>query len=733
MVAFRTPAGGGGGGFSMSASPNSLTITPGTYGTSTITTTTTGSFNSSISLSATGVPSGTTVSFNPTTIPAPGSGPSTMTITVGTSTAAGTYPITVAGNGGGTQQNTTVTITVTAPGFTVSASPSSLSIAPGNQGASAITTSVSGGFNSAISLSATGAPSGTTVSFNPSSIPAPGSGSSTMTLVVGSSTAPGTYPITVKGTGGGIQQTTTVTLTVTAPTFALSASPSSLSIAPGHQGSSTVTTSVSGGFNNSISLSATGAPSGTTVSFNPVTIPAPGSGSSTMTITVGSGTAPGTYPITVTGSGGGIQRSTTLTLTVTGLPDFTISASPNSLTVQQGSPGTSTITTALLNGFNSSIALSASGMPAGTTVSFNPSTIPAPGSGTSAMTIAVGSGTAIGNYTLTVSGNGGGVQHTATISLTVTTVSSASPTLVQHVTCPNSGPIGGGIGGDNNPTPSYNCPLPEPAQQGNALLLGFFSDDSGKPTWTVSDDKSNTWRLAQSTTDNNGNIIAVYYALNVAAGTRMITIKNSGGTSGYLAVSASEYYNVASLVGARRKQLLRGVELHIHHRGQHYAHSFRGLVVAVRGRTRTLLRVNSFASGSQSNMTWALNGTDILTGDATQAGVYNSTSTINPHSPAALRAMGFLRDSSLSRPARERLQVDLSTSCTCYMRRCLRRIKSVPGANAYVGKFDHGLFHLWREHHQQHVQYSDQQLAANRTGHGLWRNRKPDVLRSQCG
>jgi hypothetical protein len=67
-------------------------------------------------LSASGVPSGTTVSFNPQDIPAPGSGSSTMTITVGASTPTGTYPLTVTGNGGGIQQNTTVTLTVTSGG-----------------------------------------------------------------------------------------------------------------------------------------------------------------------------------------------------------------------------------------------------------------------------------------------------------------------------------------------------------------------------------------------------------------------------------------------------------------------------------------------------------------------------------------------------------------------------------------------------------------------------------------
>ena len=35
-----------------------------------------------------------------------------------------------------------------------------------------------------------------------------------MTITVGSGTAAGTYPITVTGNGGGVQQSTTVTLTV---------------------------------------------------------------------------------------------------------------------------------------------------------------------------------------------------------------------------------------------------------------------------------------------------------------------------------------------------------------------------------------------------------------------------------------------------------------------------------------------------------------------------------------
>jgi len=105
--------------------------------------------------------------------------------------------------------------TAATPDFTISASPTAVSVVQGNAGTSTITTTVSGGFNNAISLSASGQPSGVTVGFSPASIAAPGAGSSTVTMTVGSSVATGTYPITVTGTGGSTTHTTTVNLTVT--------------------------------------------------------------------------------------------------------------------------------------------------------------------------------------------------------------------------------------------------------------------------------------------------------------------------------------------------------------------------------------------------------------------------------------------------------------------------------------------------------------------------------------
>src|SRR5208282_4496633 len=82
--------------------------------------------------------------------------------------------------------------TSTSPNFTLSASPASVSVVQGGNDTSTITTAVSGGFNSAVALSATGQPAGVTVSFSPTSIAAPGSGSSTMSIAVASTTATGT-------------------------------------------------------------------------------------------------------------------------------------------------------------------------------------------------------------------------------------------------------------------------------------------------------------------------------------------------------------------------------------------------------------------------------------------------------------------------------------------------------------------------------------------------------------
>jgi hypothetical protein len=101
------------------------------------------------------------------------------------------------------------------------------------------------------------------------------------------------------------------------PDFALSASPASLSVAQGGAAGATVTTTVAGGFNAAVALSAAGQPAGVSVAFSPVSIAAPGAGSSTMTVTVASSAAAGSSTLTVSGTGGGKTHTAAVGLTVT--------------------------------------------------------------------------------------------------------------------------------------------------------------------------------------------------------------------------------------------------------------------------------------------------------------------------------------------------------------------------------------------------------------------------------
>ncbi|MDE3099526.1 MAG: RICIN domain-containing protein, partial [Verrucomicrobiota bacterium] len=96
-------------------------------------------------------------------------------------------------------------------------------------------------------------------------------------------------------------------------------------------------------------------------------------------------------------------------------PDFSLSASPTSLTIVQGNNGTSTITINPVNGYNNTVSLSASGLPSGVTASFNPSST----TSSSTLTLSASSTAATGTATVTVTGTDGTLTHTTTISLTV--------------------------------------------------------------------------------------------------------------------------------------------------------------------------------------------------------------------------------------------------------------------------------------------------------------------------
>jgi hypothetical protein len=188
------------------------------------------------------------------------------------------------------------------------------------------------------------------------------------------------------------------------PNFTLSANPSSLSIAQGTNGTSTITVNPTDGFTGSVSLVASGLPSGVTASFNPTSTTT----TSTLTLTVSNSATPTTATVTITGTSGGLTHTTTVALTVN--PDFTWTISSTSHTVLSGQQTPAYTFTATPSGgtFALDVNLACpSGLPDATvacvfSIGSNAVTKIAAGSGTTNVTLAItttgpnsGTGTAI--------------------------------------------------------------------------------------------------------------------------------------------------------------------------------------------------------------------------------------------------------------------------------------------------------------------------------------------------
>src|SRR5262249_55066221 len=115
------------------------------------------------------------------------------------------------------------------------------------------------------------------------------------------------------------------------------------------------------------------------------------------------------------GTSGNLSNSTPLSLTITPGPNFSLSASPASLSVGRRGKGTTNITITPSNGFNSSVTLSVSGLPSGVSASFGPN----PTTSTSTLTVKPSSRATLGTFTVTITGRSGALTQQTTIGLTI--------------------------------------------------------------------------------------------------------------------------------------------------------------------------------------------------------------------------------------------------------------------------------------------------------------------------
>jgi subtilase family serine protease len=302
----------------------------------------------------------------------------------------------------------------TSAGITLTASSSSVSVVAGKSGQTTITSSAVS-VNAAVAMTVSGMPAGITATFASASIATPGSGSDVLTISAASTVTPGTYPLTVKAAGGSQSATLAISVVVPTPSFTLSPTSASLTVAAGSSSPVTVSAAPANGFNATLTLTAAGMPSGVTATFSPATISGTTGGSSVVTFAAASTAAAGSYVIHVTAAGGGLTQTSSVSLTVTGPASFTFAESATAVSAPVGGSASLGITTVPQNGFKSTITLSLAGVPSGVTPAFAAATTV----GGSTLTLKASSTAKAGTSNITLTAAGGGVTKTVSFTLTI--------------------------------------------------------------------------------------------------------------------------------------------------------------------------------------------------------------------------------------------------------------------------------------------------------------------------
>jgi hypothetical protein len=203
--------------------------------------------------------------------------------------------------------------TVLSPDYSISITPASRMINPGQSAVYVVSVEPLFGFSQTVSMSISGLPTGAAGSFNPVSIPA-GSNSS-LRINTTSGVVIGRHTFTVTGVQGSISRTTTAVLNINEPSdFSIAVNPTQRIVSQGNETTFRVSLSAISGFTGSVALSLMGMPSNTTFSFSPTSL-TPGQ-TSTLTINTTSQTPTGDHQLTIKGINGGRSRTVEATLTV---------------------------------------------------------------------------------------------------------------------------------------------------------------------------------------------------------------------------------------------------------------------------------------------------------------------------------------------------------------------------------------------------------------------------------
>ena len=369
------------------------------------------------------------------------------------------------------------------------------------------------GFTGAVTLSASGLPSGVTPSFATN----PASATSLLTLTASNTATVGTVTVTITGSSGSSTASTTISLTITP-----ASSGSSCSIVY------TILPQSITAFGGAITINNTGTTAWTNWTLawtfaNGQTISSVWNASvvqSGAKVTLNNLSYNGSVPAggSLTGVGfdglwNGVTNSVPTSFSINGAPcgvattpNFTLASSASNLTIAQGKSATDTITVTDVNGFAGNVTLSASGLyglPGGVTAAFSPN----PATGNSVLTLSASSSAVAGNYTINITGTSGSLTSTVNVGLTVNTAGGFTLT----------------------PSPATLSILPG-STASDTIDITDISPFNGTVLLTASGLPSGVTAAFNTNSASLTGVLALTAASTAAAGTYNVTISGSSGT-----------------------------------------------------------------------------------------------------------------------------------------------------------------------------------------------------------
>ncbi len=291
------------GSFSLKPTAAALSIAQGASGTDTITVIDVSPFAGNVTLAASGLPSGVTASFgaNPT------AATSLLTLTASGTATTGTSTVTISGSSGTLNASTAITLTVTPSSCTQTAITPYLQVGTAAWQQTNVATVTS--TTTVVNLGPQPTSGGSWSWAGPNGFTAATRQINAVKLSAGANVYTATYT-----NAAGCKSTEAFTITAPSGTgsFTLAPSAATLSVTQSSSVTDTITVADVTPFVGSVTLAASGLPSGVTATFgtNPTT------GSSLLTLTASASATAGTSTVTITGSSGTLTASTSITLTV---------------------------------------------------------------------------------------------------------------------------------------------------------------------------------------------------------------------------------------------------------------------------------------------------------------------------------------------------------------------------------------------------------------------------------